>query len=177
MVEEGHLNESIEVKAQQEKRSEEICSAMNHLLSINYLSIGTVLTVEALVIINIATHNIIPIWIIFSTLWLGHAILAIIVFYSVKQIFASLESDKATPIRSDSDPQSTQRWHISNEKTIPLIQYLIYCLLRLLWVSSNLLLAEILGYLTYLSLVPKFSSVIPIYILAGCSIISAVICR
>lgn len=177
MVEENHLNDSIEDNAQQEKRIEEIGFAVNHLLSINYLIIVTVLTVEILVIINIATHHIIPIWIIFSTLWLGHAILAIMAFYSIKQIFTSLESDKATPTRSDVDPRNTQRWHISNEKTIPLIQYLIYCLLCLLWISSNLLLVEILGYLSYLSLVPKFSIVIPIYILAGCSIVSAVLCR
>lgn len=167
----------LEDGVQREKGIEKISVALNHLISISYLSVVTLVTVELLIIINLLTHNSIPIWILFSSLWLGHTLLAVIVFYSVKDVCISLESDKKITSQSSADPRPTKRWHISNEKIIPLIQYLIYCLLRLLWASLAILLAEILVYLSFFSIVPEFSFLVPIYILAGCSVFSAIICR
>ena len=71
----------------------------------------------------------------------------------------------------------TQRWHQSNERRIPLIQFVMYHLAWIFGLSFVFVVDEILVYLYYQNLAPSYSFLVPFYIVTGIAISNSLVCR
>jgi hypothetical protein len=80
-------------------------------------------------------------------------------------------------VAKNEQERQTARWHQANEKRIPLIQFLMYNLSWILGISAVLVVVEILVYLETYGYVPTYSFLVPIYIVIGFALLSALICR
>ena len=156
------------------RKTDRIAYAVSHLKTVVYVSVTTVIIVEVLLLADLSTGYSIPTWVLFVVLWLGHAAIGGIAFNSVNNVCESLHGCGSP---SSSPSSCTQQWHLANEKTIPLVRYLVLNLFKILWMSFMVLLVEILVYLSILSLVPIYSCIIPVYIVAGSALFSAIICK
>lgn len=165
-------------EAERGRRHDNIECAVNHLRSTTYLFVVIILIFQILVLVDCLDPNVIPLWALFLVLWLGHGWLFVVVCSSVTYIFKSLQKLSSSKIPSSlNDSKSTQQWHQANEKLIPLIQYTMYNHACILSVSSIAVTCEILIYLSILSVVPKYSFLIPIYIVVGIALSNALLCK
>lgn len=152
-----------------------IVDATRNLNLITYLCTSTLIIVLALVFINQCINDNIPLWTLFLILLIGHFVLFILMFNIMRCVYKSMQPESQD--ESSLKQHTVEKWHRTNEKIIPLIQYLLYNLLCIFWISSMLFIFEILVYLSLILVVPAYSFLIPIYIVAGLSLSNAVTCR
>ena len=160
------------------KRQNYIEYAVSQLQIIAYLAVFILLTIQALVLVNCVRQYTIPVWALFLVLWLGHGCLFVITIISISNIFKSMQKcNSMRPPITGHDTRIAQQWHHANEKLIPLIQYTMYNHACILSISFTLLICEILVYLSIHLVVPAYSFLFPIYVVAGFSLSNAFICK
>ena len=113
----------------------------------------------------------IPLWVIFTIVWIAHGIIFFLAIRTVQLLFKSLTPGGSEPERA------AQKWQRSNEKRISLAQFALYNLLWILGVSAILLSFDILLYLGLVRKIPISICLIPIYITAGIAVLNALVCR
>lgn len=147
-----------------------VIRAVEHLHGILYVVSWTVLFVLLLLFVNEFVGRAIPLWAIFFVLWIGHILLVVVAGSSIQLVLDSMTTD-------GDEERTTAQWHQINERRIPLIQYLMYNLAWVLWISLILWIFEILVFLNTLSMVESYSYLVPIYLVSGMAIMTAILCR
>ena len=153
----------------QDKRDKNVYDAVDTLSLIFLLLSYTIIFILILLFINEYTNDSIPIWGIFLVIWFSHLLLLILTIRIIRLIVKSL-------FHSNND-RFTQKWHQTNEKRIPLIQFIFYHLAWILGLSLILLIYEILLFLYYYQQLPLWSSLIPLYIITGILTLNSIICK
>ena len=132
--------------------------------------LGSLVLATALTIVRESNENYMPLWVIFSCLWLGHLIIFGVSVRVLQLLFRSLipgyEKDKLT-----------NKVLRTNEKRIALAQFTLFNLLWLHGISIMAILFEILLYLALSNVVPAYACLIPMYIVATLAVMNALVCR
>lgn len=156
---------------EQKKRDKFAVEAVDCLIVILLVAGFVLITINILVLINENVNDEIPLWAMFVILWFGHLAIFITAIYSVRLMLKSMVS------KGDRSVRLTQRWHMSNERRIPLIQYILSHLIWALSTSFIFVIFEILLFLQLNSRIPQYSILIVLYIVFGAGFLSSVICR
>lgn len=155
-----------------------VVRAVEHLLIILYVVTATVLLVIFLLIVNLLTFaDAVPYWGIFLVIWMGHLSVLVVVGSSVHLVLQSVTTDSGDTAADGDEERTTAQWHQLNERRIPLVQFLMYNLAWVLWVSLVLVVFEVLLYLALEGDVAATACLVPVYVASGLAIVSAILCR
>jgi hypothetical protein len=149
-----------------------IINTLQHLNLITHISTSTILIVLALTFIDQCIDSSIPLWTFFLIFFTGHAVLFVVMFNCIRCIYRTLQSESQLESKN-----GIGNWYIRNKEMIPLIQYLLFNLVSIFWISSIALIFEVLVFLSLLKIIPAYSFLVLIYIVTGLSLSNAIVCR
>jgi len=119
----------------------------------------------------VAESPVFPIWAIFLVLWMGHAVAFFASLYTVYLIAKSAWKCRI-------GREHIESWRMSQERRIPLIQYILYNLAQILSVSFFVFLVELFLYVDEVSPgAPLYIYLVPIYVVSMIGLLNSILCR
>ena len=159
-----------EISQHQSKRDKSAAEAVINLHQIVVVMALCYLGVSCVITVNTFVSNTFPSWVIFLLIWLGHAAIFFICFYSIRLMLQSM-------IAKNNRERFTQRWHQANEKRIPLLQFAIYHISWIFFLSIALIVFEILSYLAIIGVSQQYAIFVIPYVIIGISLSNSLVCR
>jgi len=156
-----------------------VVRAVEHLHVILYVVAWTAVAVFVVLFVNEFVDHAVPVWAVFLVVWVGHVGVLVVAGSSVHLVLESMSTgDSGSGQNHDGDDErTTAQWHQINERRIPLVQYLMYNLAWVLWVSLILVVFEVLLYVGLTGDTPLTACLVPVYVAGGLAVFTAVLCR
>jgi hypothetical protein len=151
-------------------RDKHVADAVENLYLVVVICAVALFAALCVEVINCFVPGSMPTWTLFLFLWVGHFVLLIVLFQSVKHMLHAMIS-KSTRERF------SQKWHQANERRIPLIQYAVYHIGWIFGLSFALVITEIIAYLAVVGVIPAYAAFIIPYIIIGGALSNSLVCR
>jgi hypothetical protein len=164
-------NAEARLEREQKRRDQYVIEAVDTLVIILLIVGFSLISANILVLVDQNVDMEIPLWSIFTVLWVGQFAILIAALYAVRMML------KAMIIKVKRGKRLAQKWHHANEKRIPLVQYVLIHLGTVLGVSFVVAIFEINLYFALAGMISKYVPLGIAYAITGFSFLGSILCK